>query len=109
LLAFVFDNDADGGNAFSVHLSGGGLTGLGADFVATDVAEADGLEDMDAINDPADLRFPINCLKNATGGGWSDHIIGDSLDLHFWSGEAGEVAGDVQLYTVGHEILVVVL
>ena len=109
LLSLVFDDDADSGDAFSVHCSGGGLTGLGADFVATDIGKADGLEDMDAVDDPADLRLPINCLKNATGSGWGDHIIRDALDLHFWSGKAGEVAGDVQLDAVGHEIFGVVL
>ena len=56
LLALVFDDDADGGDVFTSHGSGGGLAGLGADFVAADIGEADGLEDVNAVDDPAVQR-----------------------------------------------------
>ena len=104
LLALVFDDDAHGWDACSVHRCGGWLAGLGADFVAADVGKTNGFEDVDAVDDPADLGFPINCLQNAAGGRWGDDIVGDALDLHFGPGEAGEVAGDVEFDAVGHEI-----
>ena len=102
LLALVFDDDADGGDALTSHGSGGGLAGFGANFVAADVGKTDGLEDMNAVDDPADLRFPIDGLKNTAGGGWGDDVVGDALDLHFRPGEAGEVAFDMELDAEGH-------
>jgi hypothetical protein len=104
LLTLVLDDDADSRDVFPFHGSCGGLASLGADFVAADVGKADGLEDVDAVNDPADLRFPVDGLEDATGGGWGDDVVGDALDLHFRSGEAGEVARDVEFDAVGHEI-----
>ena len=57
---------------------------------------------MDAVNYPADLGFPVNRLKDAAGGGRSDDVVRNALDLHFRAGEAGEFAGDVEFDAVGH-------
>lgn len=102
LLAGVFDEDTDGGDALASQGGSGGCGGLGGDFVAADIGETDGLKYVKAVNDPADLRFPINGLKDATRGGGGNDVVGDPLDFHFWPGEAGEVAGDVKLDAVGH-------
>lgn len=51
---------------------------------------------MDAVDDPADLRFPVNGFEDATSCGGRDDVIADALDLHFRTGEAGEVAADVE-------------
>lgn len=78
--------------------AGGGLVELKGVFKGVE-------EDMNAINDPADLWFPVDGFRNASGCGWSDDVVGDALDLHFRSGEAGEVARNVEFDAVGHEIM----
>jgi len=47
---------------------------------------------MDAVDDPADLRFPVDGFEDATGGGWGDDVVGDAFHLHFGAGEACEFA-----------------
>lgn len=109
LLAFVLDEDADGGDKFTFHGGGGGGGGFGADFVAADVGEADGLEDVDPVDDPADLGFPVDGFEDAAGGGGGDDVVGDAFDLHFGAGEAGEVAGDVESDGGGHDVKMLAL
>lgn len=103
LLAGIFDENADGGDGLSFHGGCGGGTGLGSDFVAADIGEADGFEDVDAVDDPADLGLPVDGLQNAAGGGGGDDVVGDALDLHLRPGEAGEGAADVEFDAVGHD------
>src|SRR5690606_30505893 len=98
----VFDEDSGSGDGFPFHGGGGGSRCFGSDFVATDVGKADRFEDMDAVDDPANLRFPVNRFQNTPRGAGSDDIVGDALDLHLGPGEAGEVAADAKLDAVGH-------
>ena len=102
MLAGVFDKDAEAGDGFAFHSSGTGSAGFNTDFVAPDVSEADGTEDVDAVDDPADLRLPVDGFENATGRRRSDDVVGDALDFHFRAGEAGEFAGEVEFDAVGH-------
>lgn len=96
LLTFLVDIDAEGvGTAFA-NERGSRIGCFFADFVAADVGEADGVEDCDAVDDPTDLRFPVDGFENAAGGGRSDDVVGDALDLHFGTGEEGVVAGDFE-------------
>lgn len=74
-------------------------------LVAADVGEADAFEDVDAVDDPADLWFPVDGFKDTASGGRGDDVVGDALDLHFGSGEAGEIAGDVEFDAVGHGMI----
>jgi len=57
---------------------------------------------VDSVDDPSDLRFPIDGFEDATGSRGSDDVVGDSLNLHFGAGKAGEIAGDVEFYGGGH-------
>jgi len=99
----IINNNSEGGNGLAFHGSGGGCSGFGSDFVAPDVGEADGFENVDFINDPADLGLPIDSLEDAAGGGGGDDVVGDTLDFHFRSSEAGEVSAEVEFDSVGHE------
>ena len=72
--------------------------GFFANLVAADVGKANRLEDSDAVNNPANLRLPVNSLKDATGGGRGDHIVGDTFDLHFGAGEESVVTEDFEDY-----------
>src|SRR5690606_22436691 len=102
LLAFVLDVEADVGALGAGHDGAAGGRHFAADFVATNGGEADGIEDVDAVDDPADLRFPVDRFENAASGGGRDDVVGDALGLHFGAGKAGEIAPDVELDTVGH-------
>lgn len=66
-------------------------------LITPDVGEANGVEDVDFIDDPADLRFPIDGFEDATRGGWSDDIVGDAFDLHFGPREEGVIASDFEI------------
>lgn len=102
LLAGVFDEDAEVGDGLAFHGSGTGSAGFDTDFVAPDVSEADGAEDVDAVDDPADLRFPVDGFENATGRRRSNDVVGDAFDFHFRAGKAGEFASEVEFNAVGH-------
>ena len=106
-MAGVFDEDAQTFDSFAFHGGGGGRTGFDADFVAPDVSEADGTENVDAVDDPADLRFPVDGFEDAARGGRCDDVVGDALDFHFRAGEAGEFAGKVEFDAVGHDFRLV--
>lgn len=73
-----------------------------ADLVAANRGEVDGLDDVNCIDDPADLRFPVDGFEDAAGGGGGDDVIGDALGFHLRAGEAGEVAPDVKFDSVRH-------
>ena len=75
---------------------------LAAQFVAPEVLEADGLQDVNPVDHPADGRFPVNRLENPARGRGRQRVVGHPLDLHLRPGEAGVLAPDVQLHAVGH-------
>ncbi len=103
LLAGFFDEDAGGGDPFTVHGGSSRSAGFGSHFVAADIGEANGLENVKAVDDPADLGFPVDGFKDAAGGGRGDDIVAHALDLHFGPGEAGEIAGEMEFDAEGHE------
>ena len=96
----IICEDTEQWDGLASHRSGRGGTGFRSHFVATDIGEADGLENVDAINNPTDLRFPVDGLQNAARSGRSDDVVGDALDLHFRPREAGVFAADVELNAV---------
>ena len=57
---------------------------------------------VDAVDDPADLGFPVNGLQNAARGRGGDHVVGDAVDLHLRPCKAGEIAADMEFDAVGH-------
>ncbi len=63
-------------------------------FVAADVRETNRREHMNAVDDPANLRFPINGFEDSTRGGGCRHIIGDALRFHLGPGEERDVTPD---------------
>lgn len=100
LLSLLLYNKTESGDGLTPHRRCRWRSGLGSHFVATDIGEADGLENVDAINNPTDLRFPVDGLQNAARSGRSDDVVGDALDLHFRPREAGVFAADVELNAV---------
>ena len=99
----IIASNSSGRRFCSIHLSAGRKLRCFADFVAPDVGESDGVEDVYFIDDPADLRFPVNGFEDTTRGGWCNDVVGDALDLHFRAGEEGVIAGDLEVNVlVGH-------
>ena len=90
---------------FSVELRGRGFAGLFANFIAPNIGEADGIEDVDLIDEPTNLGLPVNGFQDPARSGWSHDVIGDAFDLHFWPREEGVVAGDMECNAVVHEYL----
>jgi len=61
---------------------------------------------MDFVNDPANLRLPVNGLKQTASGGRRHDVVGNALHLHFGTGEEGVVAGDFKMDSVIHAALI---
>ena len=66
------------------------------DFVPPDAEPLAALDDADGVDPEQHLRFPENSFKNAACCGWGDERIGDSLDFHLGTSEAGEVTPDAE-------------
>ena len=72
------------------------------DFIAADGGESDGGEEVDFLDDPLELWFPIDGFEDSASGGRGEYVVGDALDFHFGSGETGKIAGDVEFDVAGH-------
>lgn len=103
-MAAVFDGDAEGFAFLAAHLGGGGFGGFVGDFVAAHRGEADRGEDVDLVDVPAELGFPVNGFEDAAGGGGGDDVVADAFDFHLRTGEAGEVAAGVEFDSLGHGV-----
>ena len=60
LLSFLVNINAEGANTAFGHESGSWAGGLFADFIAANVGETDRVDHCDAVDDPTDLRLPVN-------------------------------------------------
>ena len=75
---------------------------LAAQLVAAQILEADRLQDMDAVDRPADGGLPVDRLQDAACGGGRHHVVRYPLDFHLRPREAGVLAPDVQFHSVSH-------
>ena len=66
-------------------------------FIAANRCELDRIEHRDAIDMPAYLRLPVDCLHNASRRRGCHHVITDTLDLHLRASKASPLAPTVQL------------
>src|SRR5258708_5962547 len=69
---------------------------LRVDLVAPYVRKTNRVEDVNAVNHPANLRFPINGLENSARGRRCNHIVAHALDLHFRTAKERIVARDFE-------------
>src|SRR6266508_168217 len=72
------------------------------DLVASHICEANRIDDMNTIDHPTNLRFPINRFKNSARSGRCNHIVAHALDFHFGPTEKRVVAGDFENNSVRH-------
>src|SRR5690625_3938670 len=105
LLAVFIHRIAQAGDGAFLHGAIDARAGnLAAHLVAADGFEAYGLEDVDALDVPADGRLPVDGLQDAARGRGRDDVVGDAFHLHLRAGEAGALAPDFQLDAVCHRL-----
>ena len=66
------------------------------DFVPADADPFAALDDTDGVDPEEHLRFPEDSFQNAARCGRGDERIGDALDFHLGTSEAGEVSPDAE-------------
>ena len=71
-------------------------------FIATQILEADGLQDMDAVDYPADGGLPVDRLEDPARCGGGHRVVGHPFDLHLGPGEAGILTPHVKPHPVRH-------
>ena len=93
LLAVIVHRNLEVRQIAAVHrlfdVAGGSLV---ADLVAADRLEADRLQHMDFVHDPADRRLPVDSFEDAARRRRRHHVVGDALHLHFGPGETSALA-----------------
>src|SRR5690625_1025302 len=87
---------------FTLHRCSRRSSGFMSNLIAPNVRETDRGENMNAIDHPANLRFPVNRFENSASRRGCNYIVRDALGLHFWPRETGKFATDVKSDSVGH-------
>src|SRR4051794_39216850 len=73
-----------------------------ADFVSADRLKADGLQNMDPVDHPADRGLPVDRFEDAASGRGGHHVVGDAFDLQLGACKAGMIAPNLQSDSVCH-------